>query len=184
MTRLPDAFAWLAGVPGPLMVIEATKLYGTLEAPGTADNPEIMRWAKETGLSAQGYNKDEVPWCGLSMAVVALRAGKTAPSVPLRALSWARFGIPSPEPSLGDVLVFKRTGGGHVALYVGEDSKNYFCLGGNQGDAVSIVPKPKIRLHACRRPIYRVKPDNVLPVGIGPVGPTFMAVGPDPSSEV
>lgn len=167
MTQLPRDFEWLARLSGPLMVVEAIKLYGTLEVPGQGDNPVIMSWAQETNLDAQGYSGDEVPWCGLFMALVAGRAGKLAPSIPLRALSWVNFGTRSLEPSLGDVLVFKRQGGGHVALYVGEDEMSYYCLGGNQGDAVSIVPKEKFRLHACRRPIYRQTPDNVKPIRIG-----------------
>lgn len=166
MTTLPPAFAWLASLTGPLMVVEAVKLYGTVEAPGPAVNPTILAWARETGQDSVGYVDDEIPWCGLFMALVAVRAGKFPPPIPLRALSWSEFGVPTKTPSLGDVLVFKRQGGGHVALYVGEDNANFYCLGGNQGDAVSIVAKPKDRLHACRRPIYRQTPDNVRPVRI------------------
>ena len=35
---------------------------------------------------------------------------------------------------LGDILTFKRNGGGHVGLYVGEDKDCYHVLGGNQGN--------------------------------------------------
>jgi uncharacterized protein (TIGR02594 family) len=149
------------------MVVEAVKLYGTIEFPGPQNNPVIMAWAAETGLDAAGYTGDDVAWCGLFMAVVAKRAGKLAPPVPLRALSWVDFGNPSPEPSLGDVLVFERKGGGHVALYVGEDDDRFYCLGGNQSDAVTIAPKERSRLKTCRRPIYRTKPGEVRPVRIG-----------------
>lgn len=166
-SRLPSAFEWLAELTSPLMVVVAVKEFGTLETPGPAINPKIITWARETGQDAAGYIDDAIPWCGLFMAVCAKRAGKMLPEIPLRALSWSLFGIPSPEPSLGDVLVFNRQGGGHVALYVGEDDESYFCLGGNQGDAVSIAPKPKERLHVCRRPIYRTRPRNVKPVRIG-----------------
>lgn len=166
---LPPEFKWLATAREPLMVVEAMKLYGTLEAPGIKDNPTIMEWARETGLNKAGYTKDEIPWCGLFMAVVALRAAKAMPAQPLRALSWATFGIASPLPSLGDVLVFKRTGGGHVALYVGEDATGFYCLGGNQGDAVNIARKEKARLFACRRPKYLNQPQSVRPVAINPL---------------
>lgn len=167
--NLPPEFTWLAAAREPLMVVEAMKLYGTLETPGLKNNPTIMEWATETGLSRQGYTKDEIPWCGLFMAVVALRSGKPAPALPLRALSWANFGVASPLPSLGDVLVFKRTGGGHVALYVGEDATGYYCLGGNQSDSVNIARKEKARLFACRRPKYLNQPQSVRPVGINPL---------------
>lgn len=181
MSTLPSQFAWLAALTGPLMVVHAVKLYGTLETPGPGNNPTIMAWAKETGLDHAGYTGDDVPWCGLFMALIAKRAGKNPPAVPLRALSWATFGVASPEPSLGDVLTFQRQGGGHVALYVGEDETRFYCLGGNQGDAVTIVAKEKARLHACRRPIYKLQPTEVKPVHIV----TGMIAGGDsPNKEV
>lgn len=39
---LPSTYAWLGGEPGPRMLLEALKLFGTLEAPGNADNPTIL----------------------------------------------------------------------------------------------------------------------------------------------
>lgn len=163
---LPAEFAWLAKATEPLMIVEAMKLYGTVEVPGNDDSPVIMGWARETGLDKAGYSGDDVPWCGLFMAVVARRASKPIVNMPLRALSWASFGLQSPAPSLGDVLVYKRTGGGHVGLYVGEDATNHYCLGGNQSDQVNIIKKPKVSLHACRRPVYHNMPKSVRPVFI------------------
>ena len=81
MNPLPPAYGWIDDLqPLPRMVAEARKLYGTIEARGPADNPVILGWAKELGL-AKVYNHDEIPWCGLFVAVVAKRAGK-APNVP------------------------------------------------------------------------------------------------------
>jgi cell wall-associated NlpC family hydrolase len=63
---------------------------------------------------------------------------------------------------LGDVLVFKRQGGGHVGLYVGEDKDAYHVLGGNQSDSVSITRILKDRLHAARRCTWKTaQPANV-----------------------
>jgi uncharacterized protein (TIGR02594 family) len=159
---LPAAYAWLADEPGPRMLAEALKLHGTLETPGWRDNPVIMAWAKETGV--RGYSADSVPWCGLFMAVVALRAGKEPPPKPLWALNWARWGENGGQPELGDVLVFVRPGGGHVGLYVGEDGIAYHVLGGNQSNAVSIARINKDRLYACRAYFAVGKPANVRPV--------------------
>ena len=39
---------------------------------------------------------------------------------------------------LGCVVVIRRTGGNHVALYLDEDDVGVCCLGGNQGDRVSV----------------------------------------------
>jgi uncharacterized protein (TIGR02594 family) len=142
------------------MLVEALALYGTLEAPGAKDNPVILAWAREVGLG-KNYSHDSIPWCGLFMAVVAKRAGKPVVDSPLWALSWADFGKASPKAALGDVLTFKRSGGGHVGLYVGEDASAYHILGGNQSDSVSIARIARSRLYRARRPAYKVQPDNV-----------------------
>jgi uncharacterized protein (TIGR02594 family) len=145
------------------MIVEALKLYGTLEMPGNADNPVIMGWANEVGLG-RVYSHDAVPWCGLFMAVVAQRAGKTLPRDPLWALNWAKFGVAQPKGGamLGDVLTFVRDGGGHVALYVGEDGGAFHVLGGNQRDQVCFTRIDKTRLHSVSRPVYAsAQPPNV-----------------------
>ena len=73
-------------------------------------------------------------------------------------LSWARFGVEGGKPELGDVLVFMRQGGGHVGLYIGEDSRCYHVRGGNQGDRVCIARIAKERLYSVRQPPYVNKP--------------------------
>lgn len=161
---LPERYGWLAREPGPKMLVEALKLFGTMEKPGSANNPVILSWAKEVGAEvADVYKADSIPWCGLFMAVVAKRAGKEVPTHPLWALSWSAFGAKSPAAGLGDVLVFVRNGGGHVGLYVGEDGSAFHVLGGNQSDRVCITRVAKARLYAARRPLYRVQPANVQP---------------------
>jgi uncharacterized protein (TIGR02594 family) len=157
---LSAQYAWLSQEPGPKMILEALKLFGTVETPGSKDNPTIIEWAREVGL-AKTYSHDSIPWCGLFIAIVAKRAGKEVVDSPLWALSWADFGKPSPAPMLGDVLTFKRNGGGHVALYVGEDSGAFHCIGGNQSDQVCITRIAKARLYKARRPEYVSQPANV-----------------------
>jgi uncharacterized protein (TIGR02594 family) len=158
---LPAQYAWLSKEPGPKMILEALKLFGTVEASGSKDNPTILAWAAEIGL-AKTYSHDSIPWCGLFIGLVAKRAGKEVTDSPLWALSWADFGNPAAGgPMLGDVLTFKRDGGGHVSLYVGEDASAYHCLGGNQSDQVCITRIAKSRLYRARRPIYNVQPLNV-----------------------
>lgn len=168
-SALPARYAWLAREPGPKMLVEALALYGTLEAPGAKDNPVIIGWAREAGLG-NSYSHDSIPWCGLFMAVVAQRAGKRVVDSPLWALSWADFGTPAPTPMLGDVLTFKRNGGGHVALYVGEDATAYHCLGGNQSDSVCITRIARTRLYRARRPAYVSQPANVRKVTLASSG--------------
>lgn len=145
------------------MLVEACHLYGTVEGAGDHNNPLILSWAAETGLKSV-YSDDSIPWCGLFMAAVAKRAKWSIPQLALRALSWATWGLPAVRPMLGDVLVFKRPGGGHVALYVGEDGHAYHVIGGNQHDMVCITRIEKDRLFAARRPPYGEQPKNVRPV--------------------
>ncbi len=153
------AYPWLADAP-PRMIAEGLRLIGTREAAGAPDDPVIMGWARE--VPVKGYHADAVPWCGLYMAVVAHRAGKAVPAGPLWAQNWRHFGTAAgPAPMLGDVLVFRRPSGGHVGLYVAEDAGAFHVLGGNQGDAVSIVRIARARLVAARRPAYRQAPASV-----------------------
>jgi uncharacterized protein (TIGR02594 family) len=151
------------------MTQEALKLLGTIETPGSGDNPTIMAWAREIGVQ-KTYTADAVPWCGLFMGVVAHRAGKQIPSTPLWALSWAQFGVDEGQPRLGDVLVFTRNGGGHVTQYVAEDQTAFHCLGGNQGDKVCIERIAKARLYRVRRPAYSVMPASARPYVVQPTG--------------
>jgi uncharacterized protein (TIGR02594 family) len=158
MSHIPTSYSWLSGLdPQPLMVRHALAEYGVIEGAGAAENPVILGWAAEVGL-AGSYSSDVIPWCGLFMAVVAQRAGKVIPDKPLWALSWSRFGCAADRAVLGDVLVFKRGGGGHVGLYVGEDAAAFHVLGGNQSDRVCIMRIARARLHAARRPLYRQRP--------------------------
>ncbi len=181
MSNIPSTYSWLEKEPGPKMILEALKLIGTLETPGTADNPKIVAWADEVkaacpspynNWSADFYNDDSIPWCGLAMAIVTIRAGmengvmradRQPPNKYLSALAWAAYGetIPKDQAMLGDVLVFVRKGGGHVALYVGETSTHFHMLGGNQDDAFNIRTKAKSTLYAVRRPKYNSRPTNV-----------------------
>lgn len=169
MTLLP-AYKWLTDLsPLPKMVTEALAEYGTIEKPGAANNAKIIAWAKEVGLG-NVYTADSIPWCGLFMAVVAERAGKPLVSSPLWALSWSKFGVQGGQPRLGDVLTFRRDGGGHVALYIGEDGSCYHVLGGNQSDAVTITRIQKHRLYAVRRPQYNQMPATVQPYVLAATG--------------
>lgn len=163
--QLPNEYKWLKREQAPRILIEALSLFGTLETPGEKDNPIILSWAKELGDPdvERDYRHDSIAWCGLFMAVCAKRARLEVPDKPLWALNWAKFGNPAPFPAkLGDVLVFKRTGGGHVGIYVGEDDTAYHVLGGNQKDSVSITRIAKSRLHALRRTAWKIaQPESV-----------------------
>lgn len=160
---LPAKFKYLEAPDMPLVIKEAIKLYGTWEHAGAKHNPVILGWAKALGIE-KIYTNDELAWCGLSAAYVLTRAKKFIPLKGwdlLRALKYKAFGVAVKKPMLGDVLVFGRTGGGHVCFYVGESETTYFCLGGNQGNQFNITEIKKDRLVAARRPVYTVQPISV-----------------------
>ncbi len=143
----------------PAWLRHARSLLGTREAPGAANNPTIMGWAKRLGTKVLGmlYNADSVPWCGLFVAHCLAEDSIPAASIAVRAKAWATWGanIAADRIAPGAVLVFDRTGGGHVGFYVGEDKTHYHVLGGNQGDRVSIMRLEKSRCIARRWPYGR-----------------------------
>ncbi|RDE05436.1 TIGR02594 family protein [Sphingomonas aracearum] len=147
MTKEP---AWLTAARAKL---------GTREAPGVANSPTIMGWAKRLGVKVLGivYNADSVPWCGLFVATCMAEDGITPPPIAVRAKAWATWGAPLTSAQLapGAVLVFERSGGGHVGFYVGETATAYQVLGGNQGDRVCLAWIDKARCVARRWPSGR-----------------------------
>ena len=139
----------------PQILVQAVKLIGTKEIVGVKHNPTILAWAKAIGLE-KVYNADEIPWCGLAMAYAAHMAKLDVPTNPLWALNWNKFGTKVTEPMLGDILTFKRDGGGHVGLYVGEDINYYHVLGGNQSNMMCVTRIAKTRLNQARRTKWKV----------------------------
>jgi uncharacterized protein (TIGR02594 family) len=171
MANLPSRYAWLGSVDAPKHLVEAIKLFGVKETIGPKNTAAILKWADEVNVD-DVYVADSTPWCGLFAAVVVKRGGWEPVKNPLWALNWSKFGQASDKPSLGDILTFKRLGGGHVGFYVGEDKDYYHVLGGNQSDEVNVTRIAKSRLYAARRPKWRIaQPANVRPVRLTATGP-------------
>jgi len=114
---------------------------GTEEIVGDIDNPEVLKYANETGIT--GITNDEIPWCSTFVNWVAWKADLEF-TKKANARSWLNVGkkVTSPEP--GDVVVFWRESPqswkGHVGIFLGvsTDKKRVYCLGGNQGNRVSV----------------------------------------------
>lgn len=167
---MQKGYEWLWDEPAPKMLVEALKLYGTQEVLGPKNNPKIMGWAKETHTT---YPGDLTAWCGLFISVAAKRAGWDyhPNGNALWARNWASWGTKQTVAMLGDVLVFPRGQGGHVALYVGEDATHYHMLGGNQSDGVNIMRKAKTPIIAIRRAPWKIaQPPNVRVVHLSAKG--------------
>lgn len=146
----------------PAWLTEARKLVGLREISGAAHSPRIVEWLKR--LRAW-WREDETPWCGTFVAHCLSVAGHPPPSSWFRARAYEAYGSPLLEPCVGCVVVFSRTGGGHVAFAVGRDKRGrLMCLGGNQGNAVSIAPFDPSRVTAYRWPSSRVPHGAPLPL--------------------
>lgn len=187
--KLPAKFRFLLEEPvAPLMVRLAIDELGRVETPGGGNTSAILAWADEVAKgcptpyatwAADWYNADSIPWCGLFMAVIAVRAaqgkpGRMPPEKYLSALEWSKFGdqVPKASAAVGDVMVMSRSGGGHVTLNVGMEvgGKRFFGLGGNQSDAVTIAPFDLSRVDYVRRPHYTSRPAGSRQVFVGPGG--------------
>jgi uncharacterized protein (TIGR02594 family) len=164
------SYDWLKSETAPRILVAAVKQLGVKEIVGKAHNPVIIGWAKELGLD-KVYTNDEIPWCGLFIAHCAHTAGTQVVDRPLWALNWAKYGNKVDVPMLGDILTFKRNGGGHVGIYVGEDAAYYHVLGGNQNNSVSVSRIAKNRLHQARRTAWKIaQPANVRQVMLAAKG--------------
>jgi uncharacterized protein (TIGR02594 family) len=134
---------------------EAQRLIGVREAPGEADNPDLIKWAVDLDID---YPDDQIAWCGLFVAhcIGSTLGAEPLPANPLGARSWLKFGAPC-KPQPGAVMVFWRVSRngwqGHVGFYAGENaSKGYLILGGNQSDSVSYAWLSTDRLLDARWP--------------------------------
>lgn len=190
---LPTAYAWLGDpklAPLPKTIQVGLRLLGIHEVEGPGSNPVIVQWRdalKAAGHNVAGLSDDDVPWCGLFVAFVLMQAGKPVVKDPLWARNWANYGTAvagtSPatggslvfkkdvEPSLGDVMVYQRPGGGgHVEFYIAETAKTYIGLGGNKSNQVQISAIDKERCIAVRRPPMTVAPASMKPYHIAASG--------------
>lgn len=69
------------------------------------------------------------------------------------AKNWLNWGEKLEDACDGCIVVFTRSGGGHVGIVVGEDEKgNLLVLGGNQGNAVNVKSFSRSRVTGYRYP--------------------------------
>ena len=120
----------------PIWLTEAEKYIGLKEIAGPKNNATVVDFWKRIHLN--GISNDEVPWCAAFVGAVLENCGYNSTRSGL-AKSYLNYGTKQTTPSLGSIVVFSRTGGGHVGFVVGKDKAgNIFVLGGNQSDAVNV----------------------------------------------
>ncbi len=114
---------------------------GTEEIVGEKHNPEVLKYAKECHIA--GVTTDEIAWCSTFVNWVAMKSGLQY-SGKANARSWLNVGTRVTVPEPGDIVVFWRESPqswkGHVGIFLGVsvDKKRVYCLGGNQGNRVSV----------------------------------------------
>jgi len=131
---------------------------GVHEYPGGDENPHLLRYWRETKLSAGGNRPavEDDAWCSTFMNWCAMKANVKRSGKP-NARSWLDVGADVAQPEVGDVVVFWRDGKdsafGHVALFhsVSADAKWINVLGGNQGQRVCVKPYEAERKLGYRR---------------------------------
>lgn len=179
---------------------------GVEEIRGDEHNPEVLKYAKETGI--KGITTDEVPWCSTFVNWVAWKAGLQFSGKP-NARSWLSVGTKVNNPEPGDVVVFWRESPqswkGHVGFFLGfsADRKRIYCLGGNQGNRVSVsayrattvlsyqrlaqtdkivIPDPELRIGSRGKAVVHLQ-DNLKLLNID-VGTSDGAFGPKTEAGV
>jgi len=131
-------------------IVAARNYLGTAEVHGSGTAPLIRTWL--TSLKAW-WTDDETPWCGTFVAACMKEAGILPAKNWYRAMGWLDWGTPIARPVPGCVVVYARTGGGHVGFVVGRDGTGrIMTLGGNQGDRVSIAAFDPLRVAGYRWP--------------------------------
>lgn len=129
----------------------ALSQYGVKEVVGLQNNPAIVNYAHDIGMS--WVASEDVAWCSIFMNWCAMKAGVVR-SAKANARSWLVIGQEVTEPQTGDIVVFKRgssTWEGHVGIYINEHDGFINVLGGNQGDMVKISAYTKSDLLGYRR---------------------------------
>lgn len=141
---------------------EAKRVLGRHEG---RDNGWLRSWLKSDGKTLG--DPAQLPWCGdfVETCIRLALPGEPFPGAlgenPYWARNWLRLGAEI-APAYGAVLVFERgPSSGHVGFAVGQDAGNYFVLGGNQSNAVTVARIAKARLLGARWPSTFARP--VLP---------------------
>lgn len=148
----------------PKWLIEAKKEIGVSEHTITGSQAVDQMWIDSKLRGLVGTAR-KVPWCAGFVNAMLERAGiRSTRSDSSR--SYLAFGTVLNEPAYGCVVVFSRSGGGHVGFVVGKtESGQLMVLGGNQSDAVNIKSFSLDRVTGYRWPSGLPTDTRPLPIG-------------------
>lgn len=147
-------------IPDVPWLLVALREYGTLEAPGAANNPRVLEYldtcSREHGgtLGEYGASRDSTPWCAAGVGWSLLQVGYES-TRSAAARSYSDYGVEC-EFKLGAIVVLSRgpnPAKGHVAFGVSKQGSQLYLYGGNQRDQWCVRPYPESRLLTCRWPV-------------------------------
>lgn len=143
-------------------VNEARKYIGLKEFKGPESNPAIVQFWKD--IKRGGIKDDNTPWCAAFVGAMLEHVGIRSTRFE-SAKSYLEWGEPLDHPVEGCIVVFGRTGGGHVGFVVGEsEAGKLVVLGGNQSDMVKLSPFGRANVLGYRWPSGEPLNTNPLPV--------------------
>lgn len=158
-------------VAEPLWVQVARRYIGVAEIPGKDSNPLLVKWWLKGGAAVWntlGRDDSRAPWCGTYVGECLDEVGLPRPQNWYRARAYLDYGEHIFTPVYGCIVVFARTGGGHVGFVVGRNEHGaLMVLGGNQGDRVSIAAFDPSRVLGYRWPVGAPRTGQPLPRYLG-----------------
>lgn len=153
----------------PPWLTRARQDYGKTETLGPNDSP----WLRATLARLGAAWLVGQPWCGGAVALWMKDSDIAIPKAWYRAKAWLEWGHELHGPAVGAVVVFDRSGGGHVGLCYGKDARGRLLVyGGNQGDKVCVAPFDQSRVLGYRWPLgpAGLIPRESLPLITGSAG--------------
>ena len=181
--EIAKAFRLLFGAPRGKKPVEVAKYFEELrktekpiregyywneEWPIGRPNPLIVGFFSMTNtLPNKG---DETYWCA-AFVNFCLAVAQRPLNWSVWALDFVKYGEPTNDPQIGDIVVLSRPGGGHVGFYLGRYQRDgrdagITVLGGNQGGgsprSAGAVSEGKIAFASS----YEVKGYRVIPPAV------------------
>jgi uncharacterized protein (TIGR02594 family) len=138
----------------------AREFLGVRERPGDEHEPFIL-WCLQ--VAAPWAHEDEIAWCAGFVSRILWMCGRKD-LLSVRARDFMRIGweisLEAAQPGWDLIVLKQRLSDpgtdvvayrGHVGFFHNREGSSVFVLGGNQGNAVSVVPFPRERILAVRR---------------------------------
>ena len=140
---------------------EGLRHLGQREIPGVQHSGFVLSLWR--AIKRGGIRDDETPWCAAFVGGM-LEAVGVASTRFEGARSYLDYGIRLDYPYPGCIAVIERPGGWHVGFVLGlaaptkSGEKAFALLGGNQGNAVSVISVPLSSIKAMRWPAMQALP--------------------------